>query len=83
VVSETTAASTYAANFAKESSVYKNDTSEELEEDLFAYSRDSKHAAKEDFVGEDAFHNYYKKYRKFSKDPKRFDDSPMIAFMKE
>ena len=55
-VSETTATSTYVANIYKDHSILKNDTSEELHEDLFAHSRDSKNTTREEYVGEDGFH---------------------------
>ena len=59
VVSETTAASTYVANiYSKEPSMIKQDSSEDLEEDLWAYSRDSKQN-NEEFVGEHAYKAYY------------------------
>ena len=54
-VSETTATSTYATNMQKEHSILKNDTSEELYEDLFVDRHDSKNTTREEYVGEGGF----------------------------
>ena len=57
---------------------------EEIEENIWGESRESKRESDTElFVGKEAFTNYYKKYRKVSQDPERYQCSPSVAYIKE
>lgn len=75
-MSETTAASTL-ANYPRP------EFSDELQENLWAESRESNRYDKEQLVGEDAFVNYYEKFRKISRDPQRYKPTATVAYIKE
>jgi hypothetical protein len=66
-MSETTAVSTH-ANF------HRGELVDDSDENIWADSKDSKKATKNEFIGEEAFLNYYKKFRKVSQDPQRYEN---------
>ena len=77
-VSDSTAASTQVL-YQKPT----QDIPEELEENIWAESREGKREEKEEFIGEKAFMSYYKRYRQVSQDPDRQQNSPSVAFIRE
>jgi NLR family CARD domain-containing protein 3 len=74
-MSETTAVSTH-ANF------HRGELVDDSDENIWADSKDSKKATKNEFIGEEAFLNYYKKFRKVSQDPQRYENWAQVEFIK-
>lgn len=57
---------------------------EEIEENLWSESKDSiLDQNNEEYVGEHAYTNYYKKFRQISKDNQRLPETPSVAYIKE
>lgn len=75
-LADSTAASTF-INFKKKK------LPDDLDENIWAEKKDKKKEYKETFVGEEAFLNYYKRYRKMSQDPDRYEPSPTVEFINE
>ena len=61
---------------------HKKESLEDFEENIWAEKKDNKRY-KETFIGEEAFLNYYKRYRQVSQDPERYKASPSVEFIKE
>lgn len=57
---------------------------EEIEENIWSESRDSKQEqSKDEYIGENAYTKYYKKYRQISSDNQRLAETPTVAYIKE
>jgi len=54
-----------------------------MEEDIWADRKDKRKEYKEGFIGQEAFMNYYRRYRQVSQDPDRHRPSPSVEFIKE